>query len=137
MSSRCASKDYASNRVTHTGCLACLPAPLKVPLAAVPDDDPAVREPASPAQEVKTTPGPSRTPESLKEPGTPPHNNITSSTASEKTQQQQAQKGEATVRLTLLHIGGRQRKDGWTILDSQAGPMVDVVSPMHDLKAST
>jgi predicted SAM-dependent methyltransferase len=32
-----------------------------------------------------------------------------------------------------LHIGGRERKDGWTVLNPIAGPDVDVVGDIRDL----
>jgi predicted SAM-dependent methyltransferase len=32
-----------------------------------------------------------------------------------------------------LHIGGRERKDGWKILDAQSGPEVDYVADIRNL----
>ena len=32
-----------------------------------------------------------------------------------------------------LHIGGRERKDGWKILDAQPGPEVDYVADIRNL----
>ncbi|WP_207483125.1 class I SAM-dependent methyltransferase [Arenibaculum pallidiluteum] len=34
----------------------------------------------------------------------------------------------------LLHIGGRQRRDGWTILDAEARPEVDIVGSCTNLR---
>lgn len=32
-----------------------------------------------------------------------------------------------------LHIGGRERKEGWSILNAQPGPVVDIVGDFRDL----
>lgn len=34
-----------------------------------------------------------------------------------------------------LHIGGKERKDGWTVLNAQPGPVVDIVGDFRDLSA--
>jgi predicted SAM-dependent methyltransferase len=43
--------------------------------------------------------------------------------------------GEPAARRGLkLHIGGQQRRDGWTVLDVQPGPAVDIVADCMDLR---
>jgi protein O-GlcNAc transferase len=38
--------------------------------------------------------------------------------------------------VVLVHVGGRERREDWVVVDVQQGPAVDVVAPMDDLKVT-